>query len=262
MKVAREGRGKARLGLAASLVVMWATPLHAQLATDTAELMFETASGDSVLAFHVTNDAAEPIEAAVYLGDWTRSANGDNLFAAPGSLPGSCHERLELFPSALRLPPGGSQMVRVALRDRDAAGEACWSIVFVESRPSPMGDRSGIAYSVRLGIKVYVLPPGLVAEGEVESAEIRTGDAGVELAWRFRNTGTLPISARPAIEIRNLENELVTTVESPEFPVLPGALREATVAVPALPSGRYMALVLVDYGGVDIAAGQADLEVR
>ena len=260
-------RGRAigrRLALGTSLLTC-AAPVaaRAQLAVDAAELVFEPARGDSILSFRVSNAGEEPAEAIVYLGDWERRENGENVFTEPGTLAVSCGAHLEVFPTSLRIPPAGAQSVRIGLRGADSLSSACWSIVFVEGRPKPMSRGTGISYAVRLGIKTYVLPPGLVAEGMVEETVVRGTPAGERsIAFRFRNTAGLPLNARPSVEIRRLDNTMAANLSMPEIPVLPGAVRAVDVTVPALPPGRYVALVLVDYAGAEIAASQAELVIE
>src|SRR5581483_9355304 len=134
----------------------------------------------------------------------------------------------------------------------DSLTAACWSIVFVETAATPQATGRQVTYITRLGVKVYVIPPGLPRDGEITAVQVRpavrrppAAGSGRELVVLFRNTGGVPLWPHGRAE----------------FPLLPGAVRRVTVAVPALPRGRYVALALVDYGGADIAGGQAELEV-
>ena len=45
---------------------------------------------------------------------------------------------------------------------------ASWSIAFVETSALQKGTGRQVTYVTRLGVKIYVLPPGLTKEGEVE----------------------------------------------------------------------------------------------
>lgn len=252
--------------------VMSPAPAPAQLAVDRVEIFLEPQrAGQRVASFRVSNEGDRVVEATIYVEDWERRDDGEHSFAPSGTLPHSCGQFLRLFPLSLRLPPGGSQAVRVALEDADTLRAACWSIVFVESAPAaPRGGRQ-ITYVTRLGVKVYMLPQGLVRDGDVEDLQVRPrtlradgspGEAGArEFVVAFRNSGGLPLWPRGSVEIRRLDNTVAATVDVPEFPVLPGALRAVVVDVPRLPAGHYVALALIDFAGEEIAAGQLELEV-
>jgi len=71
----------------------------------------------------------------------------------------------------------------------------------------------------------------------------------------------VPETSRGKVEIRRTDNTLVSTLDIPEFPTLPGATRRLGVPLPLLPKGKYVLLALLDYEGSEIAAGQVDLEI-
>ena len=77
----------------------------------------------------------------------------------------------------------------------------------------------------------------------------------------FRNTGGLPAVVKGEIEYRRLDNSVVRRDSVPTFYVLPGAARRAHVPLPKLPSGHYVVLALLDFGGSEVAAGQVPLDI-
>src|SRR5256712_3692700 len=94
----------------------------------------------------------------------------------------------------------------------------------------------------------------LAERGRQASSGKPAGDAGGKrLDVTFRNSGGLPLWVRGRIEFRRLDNSVAATADVPEFPVLPGARRTVAVPAPKVRAGRYVALVLLDYGGADIA---------
>lgn len=247
---------------ALAFLALAAAPAAAQLSVDQAEMFLRPgAVGQGVVSFNVSNESDRLVEGTVYLGDWDRDESGDNRFLASGALPQSCAPYLRVFPLSLRLPPGTSQAVRIALEGGaqvDSLTAACWSIVFVESSVSPPPGGRQIAYITRLGVKVYVLPPGLTRDGEVVDMAVHDGRVDV----RFRNTGGLPLWVGGTVEYRRLDNSVAASDSIAEFPVLPGARRRVQLRVSRLAPGRYVVLALLDYGGAEIAAGRAALEVR
>jgi hypothetical protein len=234
-------------------------------------------------AFNVTNESPAPMNATIYLADWDRSERGDNRFYERGSLPQSCGTRLRVFPSALHLAPGASQSVRVSAEGVDSLRAECWAVVFVEAR-GPRTDSSGrqLSYILRLGVKVYLTPPGLARDGAVEGMRLVQTPAATpavtpavsrsaprpaptapgQLEIEFRNAGTMHLATTGAVEFRTPDNALAARSEITEFPTLPGSRRIVSLPLPRLAPGRYVALALFDYGGADIAAGQLEIEVK
>ena len=261
---------------AVAAALLLGAPARAQLAVDQLELVLApgvpsaaaiagaitggTAGMSPVGAFTVANDGATLVQATLRVQDWDRTELGDNRFFPTGTLAGSCGDRIQVFPRALRLEPHASQSVRVT-----ASGDvptACWAVVFVETtEPHVVGGRT-INYVLRTGVKIYVEPPGLRRDGVVEAMRVDSTTAARELQVAFLNTGGVHLVARGTVEIRRPDNSVAATVAVPDLHVLPGARRRVSVPLPALAAGRYVALALLDYGGIEIAAGQIDVEAR
>src|SRR2546422_8565069 len=232
----------------------------AQLAVDQAEIFLEPrAVGRGIASINVSNEGDSVAEAKVYLSDWDRREDGEHRFYPSGTLPQSCARVLRVFPLSVRLAPHTSQGVRVALDRADTLSGACWSIVFVESGATPTGGRRHVADGNRLGVKIYGLPAGLAKDGMIDELAERgrqassgkpAGDAGGKrLDVTFRNSGGLPLWVRGRIEFRRLDNSVAATADVPGVPVPPGARRTVAVPAPKVRAGRYVALVLLDYGG-------------
>jgi len=264
-------------GLAAfALWAPGAAPLAAQISVDQAELFLapqQLTAGSA--SFNVRNESPNVVEASVYLEDWDRAENGDNRFVPSGSLPQSCAPYLKVFPLSLRLPPGASQTVRLNVEGADSLAATCWSIVFVESGRGATPSSRNITYVMRIGVKVYITPPGLGRDGEIEEMTVdsgkpapRRGAAAPDTAARphvwaaFRNSGGVPYWVRGSVEFRRLDNSVAASDSIVPFPILPGARRRFARPVPSLPAGHYVALMLLDFGGSELAAGQVQVDVR
>jgi hypothetical protein len=242
----------------------------AQLAVDQVELFLDPQGGARGSAsFNVSNGTDQVVEVSVYLNDWDRDQNGENRFVPSGQLPASCARYLRVFPLSLRLAARSSQAVRVALEGAASLQTACWSIVFVETTTPPAAGRQ-VTYITRLGVKVYGVPEGLTRDGEITDVRVAArpasgrapaGGSGRQLAVLFHNSGGMPLWPHGRVELRRLDNSVASSVDVPEFPVLPAAVRRVAIDLPVLPRGRYVALALIDYGGSEIAGGQAELEV-
>jgi hypothetical protein len=271
---ARRVRQSALAALLLGVVTAGPRAAAGQVSVDQAELFVDpTAPGPHVTAFDVTNEGSSVVEVSIYLGDWDRREDGEHRFVASGTLPHSCAKYLQVFPLSLRLPPGARQAVRVALQNADSIKTACWSVAFVEHSAPGAAPGRQITYVTRLGVKIYVIPPGLPKEGEVVDFAVqarpvqparRTAPAdsgGRQIALTFRNTGGVPLWVHGSVEYRRADNSVAATDSVAEFPVLPDAWRTVTRPVPRLAAGKYVALTLLDYGGAEIAAGQITVDV-
>jgi P pilus assembly chaperone PapD len=273
---------RVRLGVLAALSVgglAAARAAAAQVSVDQAEIVLHPQpSSPSVAGFNVSNETSALVEAKVYLMDWDRDEDGANRFQPLGAVPQSCAKYLRVFPLSLRIPPHTSQGVRLGLQNADSVPATCWSIVFVEAAAPQAGAGRNVSYVLRLGVKVYIEPPGLATDGEVEGMAIDTVHAvkvapvhgarpapaapdTVVSSVRFRNTGGLPAIVHGEIEYRTLDNKVVQRDSLPTLWVLPGAARRARVPLPRLSSGRYVVLALLDFGGSEVAAGQVPLDI-
>jgi len=236
----------------------------AQVSVDEAELFLAPGgSGERVVgSFNITNEGKDLAQVTIYLSDWDRQANGEHRFVPSGTLPGSCAPHLHLFPQSLRLAAGRRQAVRAEVTGADSLKSACWSIAFVETSALQKGAGRQVTYVTRLGVKIYVLPPGLTKEGEVEDIAVQPGDSGrTRIAITFHDVGGLPLRVHGTMEYRRPDNSVARTDSIAEFPVLPGARRRVAVPIPRLAPGSYMALALLDYGGAEIAAAQIAVRV-
>jgi len=247
---------------------------HAQFAIDRTEMLLTP--GDSARRtgiVTVRNDGATRAQATISIEDWDRGEDGGNRFFAAGTMQQSCARSLKVFPLALNLAPGESQAVRVTMDSsaaRELAARECWSVVLVETMvPETNTTGRTLLYRLRTGVKVYAVTQGLTLDGQVADVVMRAGTAPdstgqmkdtVEVA--FQNTGTKHTVARGKVEIRRPDNTTVAVITLPPAYALPGSTMRVRAALPALASGRYVVLAVMDYGGAEIAAAQLEHEVR
>ncbi|HUF26638.1 MAG TPA: hypothetical protein VMM18_06625 [Gemmatimonadaceae bacterium] len=260
------------LALCASLGGL-APSVGAQLAVDRVDLTLVPRSAtERAGTITVTNTSDRPVAATVYTADWDRDLDGANRFYELGTLPRSCGSVLRVFPRTISLPPSSAQTLQVIVDGADAFVATCWAIVFIETRlPPPPGESRQLSYVLRTGVKAYVVPPGLSADGVVEDMRLHAGHAEATVAAPqppasrrlevvFRNAGAIPLVTRGRVEIRRPDNTVAATIPVEEFPTLPGVRRRLILDVPVLAPGRYVALALLDFGGAEIVAGQLEFE--
>jgi P pilus assembly chaperone PapD len=249
-----------------------------QLAVDQIELFLtpgDPARGSAV--FNVTNEGNAALQATLYTSDWDRDSVGNTRTFAVGTIPESCRDKVQIFPTQLQLEPHSQQAVRVTLVDGDTVSRACWSIVFVELRNPVRMQVAGRAIQaiVRVGTKIYVEPRTAQRSGDIvdmrvlphvaTAAELAANTAPDtttrDLLLVFKNTGGMQIRPNGRVELRRPDNSVAATVHVDEFPILPGATEQVRVPIPTLASGKYIALAILDFGGADIAGGQVEIQM-
>lgn len=257
--------------LALTVGAVWAaTPRTsvAQVAVDALELALPLHSSDRTSATQtitVTNGGDAGTQVNISAADWDRSESGENRYAPLGTMQQSCGAKVSVFPAVLYLEPKASATIRVRL-DSAATGDAgCYTILFVETpKPLDSGASSSIHYSVRYGVKVYV-EPDVAPSAEIIDADVLApstlGADSLGVTVLFSNTGARQAIAHGVAEIRRLDNSVVQSVPISDFPTLPGARRRLNVGLPSLPRGSYVVLVMLDYGGLEVAAAQIAVDV-
>jgi P pilus assembly chaperone PapD len=240
--------------------------LGAQLLVDPLEVAITTSGAGRVTAsFSLSNTSDQPVQATIKREDWDRAENGDNRFLPAGSTGNSCGPLLTASPTAIRVEPRSSRIVRLAVQGAAELRKECWDIFFVEEVPQRSGaGGNSLQYIFRTGVKVYVAPPGLRRDAAVDDMSVEDASPSKRaIAIRFRNSGDLHLISKGHLEFRRLDNTLAAQVPIPEFPTLPGAVRKLSIDLPAgLTAGEYVVLALIDFGGAEIVAGQIDLQAK
>jgi P pilus assembly chaperone PapD len=257
----------------------------AQLVVDPLELTIATAGNNRVSAsFTLSNSSDAAVQATITRQDWDRVENGDNRFLAAGTSGTSCGAMLSASPLSIRVEARTSRTIRLAVQNAATLTKECWDIFFVEEVPQRASVKgNSLQYIFRTGVKVYVAPPGLARDGQVEDMQVvdtpitptasttparlsvsaATPATKRQISIRFHNTGAMNLIAKGRLEFRRLDNTLALQVPIAEFPTLPGAVRKLMVDVPnGLAPGDYVALALIDFGGAELVAGQIDYQAK
>ncbi len=278
-------RGRSWLA-STSLVGLWglglllagASPLAAQVSVEDLEMHLQLKKDTVSLTqlVPVKNLEGRAQQVRVTVGDWYRDSVGSNVFSETGTVSAKCGPGLKVFPTTFQIAPGATEFVRVTYTPK-AADPGCWAIVFFETilppaaRPEAQG--SFLSLEIRTGVKVYVHAVDAQRAGSVESADVglhwRPANPGVsrdsaqvrEATVLFANTGTEHLRVRSTLEIRDAQGQLLRTIEGNEAPMVPGSARYIAIRLPDLAAGDYVAVILLDYGGDEIAAAQVEFKV-
>lgn len=251
--------------------------VHAQLSVDPIELHLRLDSDSLTQVFTVRNDSDSLQQVRITFADWQRDSAGTNVFGPIGSQPNSCGDRVDVFPRTFQLERGASQFVRLTYKGSSPGPFGCWTIAFAEAvRPPVTAGRPGSAVSIQImtGVKIYFHPPNGRVEGAIEYAEVETswvrkpGAAPTDtmqvrdVVVRFSNTGTDHMILRTSAELRDESTAVVARLTAADAYLTPDAFRDVALRIPeTLARGRYVAIVLLDFGGADIQAAQVEFEI-
>lgn len=95
--------------------------------------------------------------------------------------------------------------------------------------------------------------------GEVRNMVIK-GDS-IEIT--YANTGTTPTTIFGEVQVHVNEDEIAASLPfADDVTIKAGATQRFRVAMPKLAKGRYMLLALVEYGGENMTAAKATLDMR
>jgi hypothetical protein len=173
-----------------------------------------------------------------------------------GKAPESVHSLKEwIKPSLERLdvPPHASVPIPFAVPiPRYALPGSRWGALIATAS---FLDQNGTLTRVEVSANILLRIRGDAPETEenvvVEGFGVSKRSPPQALAFeaRFRNTGTVHVKPKGAIEVRNLWGTEVARVELPEQNVIPGVVRKAEAFLDRkLPIGRYTARLDATYG--------------
>ena len=135
----------------------------------------EMQPGQRTAVLTLRNDTPEDVAFQVRPFAWDQAAGSDQLTPT---------EAVVVSPPLGRLPAGGSQVVRLVLRQPSQGREATYRI-WLDQIPPPTHSGS-VAFALRLSIPVFVEPPGRLQPRLRWSLETR----GSELSLVAVNEGT------------------------------------------------------------------------
>lgn len=221
-------------------------------------------------SFSVTNDADRSMTLDISLTDWERDLDGTNRLLPPGTLARSAAPWMTVTPNQLELAPGDAAEVAFTLDVPSNVEGTYWSAISLEEAPRPSQAQGETVLTVRQRVVVKVLQtaPGT---GNVvgKVASVRVGGLNpLTVAVRFENQGTTNLPAvRGRWEVRDAQGEPLVSQAIESFPVLPGAVRQLSLSSErplgdVLPPGRYLILVVMDFDGAGVVAGQRLLVIE
>lgn len=143
-----------------------------------------------------------------------------------------------------------------------------WSMFFIEFIPFSTIQTGGMRMSGRVGGSVTITVPGTVeTKGKIGSFmlnyEQRGNKPGVSGKLLFLNEGDCILEPAGHLEIKDLQNKTVSKINIPPVKVFPESKRIIEIRDELiLKPGKYIALVILDYGGTKLAGYQKVFEVN
>lgn len=237
------------------LLAAGAMPARAQFSALPGVLHLGAEDDADIAVVQVRNEGERPLQLRMYLSDYDQAEDGAYVFQAPGAVSGSCAGRISFFPDNALLEPGERQEIQVRI---EAGGDACWSLLFIESAPEGSGQ---VRIANRIGVRVLNAPASLTRDGGLAAVTAAQTDS-LEVELLFSNTGAAPVELRGTIEIRDLAGSIVASIAVGPLGVLPAHARRFSAVLPSLPPGDYLAVPILDFGADWLAGGQALFTVR
>jgi len=263
-----------RFAVVVGLMLGAARPVLAQFTIEELEVHVTARPGTPVTRIiPVRSDIDSTQQVRVTVRDWMRDSTGSNVLLDYGSSPRNCGGRLDAFPLTFQLGPRATEFVRVTYTPSTPADSGCWAIVLSETvRPPQPAQQAGstVTITTLMGVKVYAHAVDERVEGTIVSADVEefwTAPAVPatdsiltrQFAARFANSGTAHLHVKTSVEIRDEGGRIVSLLTGPDSYITPGAFRDILVGAPELPRGRYVAVILFDFGGQEITAAQVEL---
>jgi fimbrial chaperone protein len=153
-------------------------------------------------ALVVRNSGAEPSVVQLQIVSWSQQ-DGKDVYVPTKDLLGT--------PPIFTVPPGGSQTVRVGLRQRtDGNTEGAYRLIMQEVPPPPKPEFRGLQVALRLSVPVFVTPAvapsstlawqaNLTSQGDLKVSAANTGNTHVQvLRYKLSSSGAELSTATPA----------------------------------------------------------------
>ncbi|MHB8139915.1 MAG: fimbrial biogenesis chaperone [Vulcanimicrobiaceae bacterium] len=211
----------------------------------------------------IHNSSAQPTHILASMVDFGVTMNGSYVFERPGTRPYSLMRWATINPQQFDLAPNSTEQVRLSLsipKNKHLSGEYA-GIVFFTTRPTR---RAGVvAFSARIGTKIYATIPGTVKiDGAVVKMFAAARPQGEIYRVMFKNTGNAHVYLHGQLQVQRSGQTVEQIAMPSELLVERGGEREITVTGKKLPPGSYQAIATIDYGGKSLTGGEIAFSVH
>jgi hypothetical protein len=252
-------------GAATALLVLAAAyPAPADLSLDVAPAKIEeqlVPGTQQTIAITVRNTSDTPMHIQSTLTDFSVGPTGTYVFGKPGTNRYSLAAWASLNPREFDIPPNSFQLVRMTLNVPSAISGEYSGIAFFATRP-PRHAGGGISFSERVASKVYGYASSVRFDGVVDDIAAKETGIGERFLVGFKNNGNAHTYLNGRIEIHKGSETVDRVAFDPMLLVERGGRRVIEAYSKKLAPGSYTALVLIDFGGPNLAGGQTSFTVK
>ncbi len=238
------------------------TPLEFNISIEPGESQTNT--------FWIKNSGNEPFLLKIYLNDFWLDREGQEAFLAPELREYSCADWTALSHIELEIAAGESKPVRFTVDFPTDKSGSFWGIIFVEQVSNPKVDKRGDttkqSFSVltfqRVGVRVFINSTLGTKEGLIEDIAFSKDPLGISVY--FKNTGTYVFKGEGKINILDDKANTIQTLAINKFRSYPNAARKIFTKLDEenkLPTGKYTAVAIIDYGSENLVAGELEFEI-
>jgi P pilus assembly chaperone PapD len=252
------------LAVAGALGLALTVPSSADISVDVSPAKYElqTQPGkQETFPITVRNTSGAAVHIVASLSDYVVGPSGNYAFAPPGKTPYSLAKDVSINPREFDLEPGAFTQVRFSVDVPASASGEYSNLVFFTTRPTRHG--GGLSIVERIASKIYVMiPESTRIGGEINDVKTQSLGDGQHYLVDFRNTGNAHVYLSGRVEIKQ-GGTVVDRVAFPQGMLVERSGKRLIDAVgKKLAPGSYSVVALVDYGGPNLVAGQANITVR
>ena len=240
------------------------TPSSADISVDVSPAKYElqTQPGkQETFPITVRNTSGAAVHIVASLSDYVVGPTGNYAFAPPGKSATSLSKAITINPREFDIEPGSFTQVRFSVDVPAGATGEYNNLVFFTTRPTRKG--GGLSIVERIASKIYVIiPESTHIGGEIDDVKAQSLGDGQHYLVGFRNTGNAHVYLSGRVEIKQ-GGTVVDRVSFPQGMLVERSGKRLIDAVgKKLSPGSYSVVAMVDYGGPNLVAGQANITVR
>lgn len=220
--------------------------------------------------FTVINKSPQPREFTVELRDYDRDIHGDLVVLPAGTHPRSLAKFIvAVVPSTFTLRPEQRQQINFSIKIPATERGPHWGAIAVSSplppsQPPQQGSISVTSEEQFLFRIRQTDPTNAVNKGRVTGMQVLLPDQSkpLRVLIDYENSGTTFQELKGEVRIINAKGDIVVKVAIKPIPVLPGGKLRLEIPIEQkLPSGNYVAVAVLDFGGDALLGAQARFKI-
>lgn len=219
--------------------------------------------GSVTTTFTVVWTGHDTVRLSLSKSDWTLDPSGKMMTLPLGQGQHSASGWVTMDADSVVMSGAGQKTVRVNVHVPDDPSLAgTYRTVLFVTTPAPPANGKGATITMRerVGVVLYVTVAGTQTQGSKLADLYLDGSAAHAVV---QNDGNTLMRCSGSLEVRDASGKTVKTVPVGDAPVLRGSERDIRMALPSLPSGYYVLLLMLkDSRGGKLLTGQIPYEVK